>query len=235
MSLKSLIQNKDKAFTKLLASFDAEYNSYSIEARKAITKLFRAGTYDTDSVSKTLAGFGEIADGWAMRHNGVLQFAKEMTTELGIAFTLTVQGIADYNLLADNNAFKLKGINELFQADIQKFGLQSQIEGKSLKEIQAGLEALFTSMGRRLSTEAFTGIGISDAIIKKDLFDQAGIEKYYYDGPYDSKTRDVCEASLKDGRQSEGWTLDEVNASNTPFIERGGYNCRHEWLPFFGD
>ena len=29
-----------------------------------------------------------------------------------------------------------------------------------------------------------------------------------------------------------GWTMEEVSASETPFIQCGGYNCRHEWLPF---
>jgi hypothetical protein len=129
----------------------------------------------------------------------------------------------------------LVGIKDAYRQDIIKFGIRGQVEGLSLKEMTAGLEKMFAEMGRRLNTEAFTGLGLSDALIKKDLFDKAGIEKYYYDGPSDGKTRTSCQSTLSNSKQAEGWSMEEIGASETPFIERGGYNCRHEWLPFIGE
>jgi|GEM_PF-1851796 len=232
MALNDIINKKGAALDKLLTAFDSEFNSYSMQARTAIAKFFRQGVFADGIIKSVMADFDEIAEGWAVRHQAVLRFSKDMAGELGISFAPTKRAIRDYALLRDNNVSKLTGINDFYVADIQKFGLQSEIGGASLKEITTGLEELFSTMGRRLNTEAFTGMWISDAVIKKDMFEEAGIDKYYYFGPNDNKTRDDCLATMQDPRQSTGWTMAEINASRTPFITRGGYNCRHEWVPF---
>ena len=86
--------------------------------------------------------------------------------------------------------------------------------------------------GRRIITEAVTGASIYDRTIKMEQFRHADVELYFYDGPLDKVTRDTCKATLSDGKQGTGWTFAEIQGSETPFITGGGYNCRHEWLPF---
>lgn len=234
MSLKQIIQHKDNAFSKMLASFEAEFDKFSKEAQKQIIALFRQGVYDPEEVQTILSQFGEIADGWAVRQQKVFYFAKQMADEIGFKFAPTEQNLETFRLLRDLNNDKLKGINDLYQHDIINMGIRSRLEGKPLKEIAGELSGLFDTMGRRVNTEAFTGIGITDAAVKKDLFDKAGVELYYYDGPdeTDPKIRDACKETMMSEKQSTGWTIEEINASRTPFIVRGGYNCRHEWLPF---
>jgi len=52
--------------------------------------------------------------------------------------------------------------------------------------------------------------------------------KYTYEGPMDDRTRDECLAMGAAGPL----TRDEIER-NWPgaFIDRGGYNCRHQWVP----
>jgi len=68
------------------------------------------------------------------------------------------------------------------------------------------------------------------------LFENAGIKKYYYAGPMDKVTRDVCAAVLADPRQQTGWTAEDIaNFPGIDMVTGGGYNCRHDWLPFVGN
>lgn len=231
-SLKQILQNKDTEVQRMLAAFDKEVMSFSLEARKMISRLFRDGVYDIEEIQLALEPFKEVAEDWAARQAKMVSFSKQVAVSTGVSFAMTEDGINKLMLLQENNLEKMASINDLYARDIQKFGIQSAIEGKSLKEITAGLGDYFETMGRRLNTEAFTGMNIASAAINKDAFENAGIDKFYYAGPYDGKTREACEATLKDEKQATGWTAEQIAQSQTPFIERGGYNCRHEWLPF---
>jgi len=94
------------------------------------------------------------------------------------------------------------------------------------------VRSVIDTAGRRIATEALTGASMYDRTIKFEQFKHADVELYYYDGPIDKDNRPACSGTLVDPRQSTGWTLAEVQGSMTPFITCGGYNCRHEWLPF---
>ena len=51
--------------------------------------------------------------------------------------------------------------------------------------------------------------------------------KFQYIGPSDDKTREVCQRAL----QEEPLTREEINALGyIDFSNRGGYNCRHDWV-----
>lgn len=236
MSLKTIIQNKDKHFQKLLNSFEKEFNSFSLSAQKELITLFRNRTYDAETLSSLITnnGFDDIVEVWASKYKDVIAFTKEMAAELDHAFIITKETVKNFELLQDMNVKELLDTKEAYVNEIRKFGLQSELDGRTLREITDGLQEQFARMGRRLNTEAITGITMADSAIKKDFFTQAGITKFVYDGPGDGKTRDSCAATLADPRQATGWTMAEIKASHTPFIQRGGWNCRHEWLPFVG-
>ena len=63
--------------------------------------------------------------------------------------------------------------------------------------------------------------------------------KFIYGGPIDSATRDFCLDTISDQRNTDGFTeaeiagLDNGQLPNV-FLTGGGYNCRHDWRPFFG-
>ena len=68
--------------------------------------------------------------------------------------------------------------------------------------------------------------------MSKDIIKQLEVKKYFYAGPVDSKNRDICADILSSSLQTTGWTMADIQGSGASFIGGGGYNCRHEWLPF---
>lgn len=66
---------------------------------------------------------------------------------------------------------------------------------------------------------------------------QAGLEKFRYEGSVIRDSRDFCaihtgktytEEEIRDIWNSQSWS---GKRSGDPFIVRGGYNCRHFWVP----
>jgi len=67
--------------------------------------------------------------------------------------------------------------------------------------------------------------------------ESVGIVKWRYSGPRDSKNRPFC-ASLLSMQDKEGFSRAEISVMNngqtgkgTAFRNRGGYGCRHRWIP----
>jgi len=219
----------------MLAKFDKEFEALSWDAQKKILALFRAGDYTAGSLQAALQGHYELVQEAAIRNQEVIQFSKQMANELGVKFAITNDTIKNFDLIQDMNADNLGKNIDRYIAEMRRFGLQAELEGRSLRDITKGLADEFSAMGRRLNTEAYTGIRMADSAVSKDVYEQAGIELYYYLAPDDDKTRDECGNTLGDPKQSTGWTMADIEASATPFVGRGGYNCRHDWIPFVGE
>ena len=232
MSLKTIIEAKDRQFQSMLNKFDKEFTSLTVDAQKQIMSLFRRGDFTMESMSAITQEYDGLIQEWTIRNQEAIKYTKQMADEMGVKFAITKETVKNFDLIQDINTEALSNNMKSFITDMRKFGMSARLEGKNIGEITIGLEDKFAALGRRLNTEAYTGIRQADAIVKKDFFENAGIELYVYDGPGDNKTRDDCLNTLQDPRQSTGWTIEEINSSNTPFIERGGYNCRHEWMPF---
>ena len=71
--------------------------------------------------------------------------------------------------------------------------------------------------------------------VTADIFaDESDTVKWVYEGPIDNRNRDSCGSLMASSGNSEGWTMDEINAGDAhpeiDFVSRGGFNCRHEWI-----
>ena len=51
--------------------------------------------------------------------------------------------------------------------------------------------------------------------------------KYWYVGPFDEKTRDICAMQITAGRLTQAEIIANFGAG--VLIEGGGFNCRHKW------
>ena len=237
--LKQVLRNKDKKLTQMIAKFGAEFDTFSIDLQKRLKKLFSQGVFDKETVNAAFAdaGYDDLVNAWIDNYSEVITFNKQLSSELGTKFILTPRAIRNYELLQDMDFDKLKINQEAYATDMRRMALKHSLEGKSFRDaaFNTELTSATTAFKRRVEAEAYTGISSAESTIKLDWFKEAGIDKYVYMGPQDSKTRDECLNTLTDSRQGEGWTLAEVNASETPFISKGGWNCRHDWLPFVED
>lgn len=83
-------------------------------------------------------------------------------------------------------------------------------------------------------TMRFTGAFIGNRSAR------AGIERYTYGGGVISTTRPFCEDLVgqtltrdeMDQRWQDSWA---GKSGSNPFVDRGGYNCRHYWIPVSED
>ena len=233
--IDDILRKKNAHVDKIIADFQKEFKALSGDVQTEVLKLFRQGRFDRAGFVAAFDGYEQLADDFLARNAELIKYTKEIATELGVKFALTEEGLKAYDLLQDIIFDRLKNLNAQYIDDMRLFGLRSQLEGASRQKMMGGLQEMFDSMGRNLNAEINTATGYMDSVVKKDFYEQAGIEKYKYFGPLDAKTRDECRDTLSDPRQQTGWTMAEIESSATPFIERGGWNCRHEWIAFVGD
>ena len=89
---------------------------------------------------------------------------------------------------------------------------------------QAGLS------NAQMRTLLTTGLNDYSASVGKIMMDESPEnEKFRYVGAIDDRTRDLCLRIWEAGAMTEK----EIKSrfGSTVLIERGGYNCRHQWMP----
>lgn len=93
--------------------------------------------------------------------------------------------------------------------------------GNSIK----GMKILFVTKVLELSS-----------LVNKIVSAEKGITNWKYVGPNDGKTRPWCRAHVNkvlNTQEIQDWNNQSWKGKKfgDPFIERGGWNCRHHWLP----
>ena len=93
-------------------------------------------------------------------------------------------------------------------------------------------------LARYARQAVFDGLMDFDAVLNTRMGLDAGAERFVYIGPDDAKTRPHCEKHV-----GKTLTIDEINDAwsgswagkreGSPFVVRGGYNCRHRFRPVF--
>ncbi len=230
----SYIDNRNKILDGLVAEFEREFSSYGTKLKRMVEQFIRQGFTSREEAIRFFAGTGyvDVVNSMISKYDGVLDITRQMSKEIGVPFVLPNTAPGILNLIKDNKVQTLLGANNQIMNTINDSALRFGLGEQSLRTIITDLSSQIDDFTRRLSTEAFTGASIYERTSKLQLFEEAGIELYFYSGPVDSKNRPSCETTLGDSRQSSGWTIDDIVTSSTPFIGAGGYNCRHEWLAF---
>jgi len=235
LNLRSQLQKKDKRIQELLKEFNKEFDKLAYTAQKKILHFFRTGTITEAFQFDLFDNYDALVSEFVSKYAEVVTFTADIAKEIGYKFALTEDAINKLEAIQALDHRKFLNMAADYTIDLQLFALRSELEGKSLDEVKQGTFEQLSAFKRNITAEAQTGIAIADAMIKKDFYEQAGIEKFVYLGPYDNKTRSDCEHTLLSDKQKTGWTMADISSSKTPFIERGGWNCRHEWVAYTGE
>jgi len=101
-------------------------------------------------------------------------------------------------------------------------------------------DRLGNNMRRYATQMANDSLAQYSASITKATANEAGITNFKYYGDVIRDSREFCRNNV-----GKTFTEEEINskwqgswagkAPGDPFIVRGGYNCRHHWLPIVGD
>jgi hypothetical protein len=109
--------------------------------------------------------------------------------------------------------------------------LRGIITGESNIQIMNNINTTF-GVGTYISSSE-TSFLINDAFSRfsnasrAKAYEEFPEVKFKYVGTNDDKTRDVCKRAL----QEEPLTRKEIDALGyVSFTDRGGYNCRHDWV-----
>ena len=200
---------------------------------KEVQALFRQGIFNEQIIQNVFIenGFENLYKGFVDEFGQMIKFGKRVSDELGIGYALTEKNFQFLEIASSQIERNIEFGMHKFANDLANSGLQSEMGGRGFKQIVEELRTQFAGSGRRFETEAYTGITQFDSAQNFQLFQEAEIDKFVYVGPADGRTRDACLNTLGSSQQETGWTMDDINSSETPFMTRGGYNCRHEWLP----
>lgn len=234
MSLQSILNSKNAEIDILVKRFNSVYAKMYPEIFKEVQALFKRGIFNESLLREVFRnyGFDDLYMSFVDEFKGMIKFSKQVASEAGIGFVLNERNFALLDTVSMQIESNFNLSTNKFVNDLANAGLQSNLGGRSFNQVVTDLKTMFEGSNRRFETEAYTGITQFDNTLNKQLFDEAGIEKFVYTGPLDGRTRDACRSTLTDGKQETGWTREEVTASETPFITVGGYNCRHEWMPY---
>lgn len=146
----------------------------------------------------------------------------------GIAFTgddiATVQALRNFDVdLVSKNISK-------HVSDLKGVLMRSYITGTipEYEELRASTDR---GVFRRIDAELNTSVAGLQRTITLSKADEAGIERFLYDGPLDQVTRPFCQKHV-----GKVYTLEELkgldNGQGLPVeIYLGGYNCRHRLIP----
>lgn len=147
--------------------------------------------------------------------------------EFGDIDTQTVTALLDYKI--DDITNEITGYGDALRSEI----LSTYLTGG---EISA--EALLLVKGEgtlaNIETDIRTALSGLSGSITAAKSAELGIDRWTYIGPLDQVTRKFCEDRINDNKI---WTRPEIDALDNRqdldvFTYKGGYNCRHEWVPY---
>lgn len=204
-----------------------------------LSRVVGTGVFDVASIKAEMTALGydeKIIDSLS-KFDEVFKLS-EAYFKLGeLPFLWTTENEAAFSVMLQSKSdMVLNGIKDRFARDMVDYAVSSKLSGKDSKLIISEVSEKFATEGRRIGTEVDTALSSFDRATKKMLFENAGIERFIYVGPSDKVTRDSCAAALASENQQTGWTAADIAAfPGVDMVTGGGYNCRHDWLPFTGD
>ena len=237
MSIKSALIARNAKIDELVNQFNSLYEGIAPGVKREVQALFRKGVFNQDVIKNvfTDAGFDDLYGGFVDKFDDIIKQGNAVGKAMGIGFPLTEKNYNILDALASQVETRFAVSQASFISSMTDSAMMHRIGGGKFTDIVADMSKAFEGSGRRFAAEAQTGINQFNNAVNYQMFDEAGVERWIYFGPLDEKTRDSCTATKTDPNQETGWTAEQVESSQTPFIEAGGYNCRHEWLAYVGE
>lgn len=234
MKLNPNLQAKWDLLDSMIKDFEKDFGQFSLAVKQQLSALLRRGPIDRDLLTQAFSesGYEPMINDFISKYDEVIKFTGDLAKDMGIKLTLPERSLALLEMIQEQNQGIMIASSESIKNNLLDAGLRYTVEGQPLDVIISDMMVDITDFGRRLQTEAFTGASIFDRTLRNEFFNEAGIELFVYEGPDDELTRDTCKAVLDDPRQETGWTKEDINDSPVSFIECGGYNCRHDWMPY---
>jgi len=235
--LKDIVYQKNKFIDSQLALLEKNFDELAPGILKQLRALITSGNYDYNAIRAVFvsAGIDAQLGAFVESYAETIQYTKIMAEEMGLAFGMTERGLDLIGRLQEQGLTKLLTRKDAIAQSLTDAALKWEVDKAPLKRIVAELSEGLTDLKRRIGTEALTGISLFEQAVKVEQFRDAGIERYMYVGPpaSDPVIRDSCKEVMgMEQNTTTGFTEDEIANLPVGFIDRGGWNCRHDWIPY---
>ncbi len=180
--------------------------------------LFALEQIDLEQVVRLKAQ--NIINGYTAAHTQILA---DMTLFADITES-TLQSLTNFS--TSSFADSLGRMSGVIKSEIVKGVLGEATDRGILQAIQqqAGLS------NAQMQTLVTTGLNDYSASVGKVMIDESPANtKFRYVGAQDDRTRDICRELWAAGEMTERQIKSRFGAD--VFISRGGFNCRHQWMP----
>jgi len=232
--LQKTLNEKSAFIDNILNQFEKDFGKISQTILVDLRDAYGNGQWSYDTVMGIFqnAGYDDAIQGYVEQYSETMKFIKREAQYSGLSFALTEKGLDLAGMFQEQNLAKLMKIKEMYAQTMVETGVKHSLEdvpfNKLVEELQKGLDGLW----RNSKIEVSEGIKVFDRFIHGEQMKEAGIALFVYVGPDDEVTRESCHEVLNDPRQETGWSREEIDDSPVSFITGGGWNCRHDWMPY---
>ena len=200
--------------------------------------------------------YSTVADSNVRDYDQIVTSFMDEFEELNIPDNFKTLTQVDLDTITQLKFQSFSGYEEIanrYLTEINANVYQNAIAGRPFEEMVKDIRGLITGdedrRGRSMS--GYASQIAHDSVMQFDgqftvyKANEAGINKFKYTGTEVRDTRPFCVRELRRSRGGKTYTKEEVQslhnsrsgeyakgkAEGDPFIVRGGYRCRHTWLP----
>ena len=163
-----------------------------------------------------------------MELTAITASATALGVELGSVDLVSIQYLQDLEITS------ILGEAQLYANQLKQELFNGLLTGESVESLAGRLQDNFGAGKVLTSSQKMVAVSEGFSRLKATttakVFEGVPQQKFLLVGPLDGVTRDACFNMLS--FQGDGLTRDEIDRhSDYSFIERGGFNCRHDWVP----
>lgn len=238
--LEDVVQKVDLRISRLISQLKVKNGrlltnainlSYAMSLRKEIAKEFSKFNLVAEQVTNYTPIQKEV--------EGILKKA-------GISPQFTRQDASIIKAFSDDGLNQLVALGNQYSSDIAQKVYITVASGGDLDDLildikqllEGGTDKAGMPMVNHAQTIATTGYQEVDSILLKRKTDNIKDIRFKYAGSLIKDSRDFCS-----NRVGKIYTREEIDSwrdvkwqgkkAGDPFVVRGGWNCRHRWLPVF--
>lgn len=246
-SLKALIEkNFLSEATEMVSEYDEIVKEYQNIIRKVpipakFKSLTKANLEQINNLKfLSFSGFENIANGF------LDDIANEIyqSAIVGKPFVEVVKNVRGkingvYQRSNEDAINRLVGVIETNRYSSDALSIAKVKNAREILQSKYGADILGNNMRKYATQIAHDSIMQFDGQFTKYKANEAGITKFKYTGTNITTTREFCRRILKNPIYTEEdarslWTSTswKGKSGSDPFVNRGGYNCRHSFIPY---
>ena len=237
--LKRSIKKLDLRISTLISTLKVgrtgRLTSDAINLRRAISMR--------RDVAREFGIFNDAAE-TATDFRPVLKDVGKILKDAGIDKAITKADSSLITTFSDDAFSEMSGLGQQYSSQISTRIYTGVLAGDTLDDMLLDIEQLLLGgtdragkpMANHANTIATTRYMEVDSIILKKKAEEFGIKKFKYAGSLIEDSRKWCVNHV-----GKTYTLEEIEnwgnskwqgkKSGDPFVVRGGWNCRHRWIP----